>query len=274
MEPVYQIRIGGQIISRMTEQELFAAIQEGSIGAFHQASLDGSNWYTATEILQATTSMPEASTSPPQASGYPAQSPTQTPAAPGPGATAIESFDPAAYGQPGSSAPHLAPVQEMATPQQGHPPNNDDPNSPQVEQAPFAWHVSVKSERFGPFNEQQLQEMVNDSRLGPRDLVWREGFADWVPAKPTLPYLFRGQRKRKEQLVPPEEQSFSLLAVVSLVFSLTWVGCVVGVILAILGMIDIAGSEGYRKGVVFAVLGLVLGLIGTAAGVFLLISFS
>jgi hypothetical protein len=44
------------------------------------------------------------------------------------------------------------------------------------------WHVSVKGHTEGPFNESQLRELVSTGRLGPSDLVWREGMKEWAAA--------------------------------------------------------------------------------------------
>lgn len=54
---------------------------------------------------------------------------------------------------------------------------------------PSAWYVSINGESQGPFADAQLRELVSTGRLGPSDLVWRDGMAEWVGAG-TLKGLF------------------------------------------------------------------------------------
>jgi len=44
------------------------------------------------------------------------------------------------------------------------------------------WHYSKNGKRFGPVSGQQLKELAAKGHLGPSDLVWKEGMAQWVPA--------------------------------------------------------------------------------------------
>jgi WD40 repeat protein len=44
------------------------------------------------------------------------------------------------------------------------------------------WHYSKNGKRFGPVSGQQLKELAAKGELGPSDLVWKEGMAQWVPA--------------------------------------------------------------------------------------------
>ena len=73
-----------------------------------------------------------------------------------------------------------------------------------------AWHYSVSGNRTGPVSSDRLRELAASGALGPDDLVWREGMADWrparalkglfpaSPAKPTAPPQLNDRR-----LVPP-----------------------------------------------------------------------
>ncbi len=47
---------------------------------------------------------------------------------------------------------------------------------------PSQWYVSINGESHGPFADAQLRELVSTGRLGPNDLVWRDGMAEWVGA--------------------------------------------------------------------------------------------
>jgi len=45
-----------------------------------------------------------------------------------------------------------------------------------------AWYYSENGRQAGPVTAAALREMASSGRLGPQDLVWREGMADWRPA--------------------------------------------------------------------------------------------
>ena len=47
---------------------------------------------------------------------------------------------------------------------------------------PSQWYVSIKGESQGPYADAQLRELVSTGRLGPSDLVWRDGMTEWVGA--------------------------------------------------------------------------------------------
>ncbi len=47
---------------------------------------------------------------------------------------------------------------------------------------PSQWYVSINGESQGPFADVHLRELVATGRLGPSDLVWRDGMAEWVGA--------------------------------------------------------------------------------------------
>jgi hypothetical protein len=53
------------------------------------------------------------------------------------------------------------------------------------------WFYAVGGARQGPVTAAQLRRMTQDGRIARDDLVWREGLADWVPAR-TLKGLFDG----------------------------------------------------------------------------------
>ncbi len=43
------------------------------------------------------------------------------------------------------------------------------------------WHVSISGERYGPISTPQLQGWISEGRVTGKDIVWREGMADWQP---------------------------------------------------------------------------------------------
>src|SRR5688572_29834560 len=45
-----------------------------------------------------------------------------------------------------------------------------------------AWYYSESGRQAGPVTAAALREMASSGRLGPQDLVWREGMGDWRPA--------------------------------------------------------------------------------------------
>lgn len=48
---------------------------------------------------------------------------------------------------------------------------------------PIEWHYSRHGQRFGPCSAADLTQMAVDGRIGPDDLIWKEGMAEWKPAR-------------------------------------------------------------------------------------------
>ncbi len=44
------------------------------------------------------------------------------------------------------------------------------------------WYYSNEGQRLGPVSFGEIKSQVGQGQLGPDDLVWREGWSDWVPA--------------------------------------------------------------------------------------------
>ncbi len=44
------------------------------------------------------------------------------------------------------------------------------------------WYYSNEGQRLGPISFEELKSQVGQGRLGPDDLVWREGWSEWLPA--------------------------------------------------------------------------------------------
>ena len=51
------------------------------------------------------------------------------------------------------------------------------------------WHCMIDGRQYGPINEDELRRWAQENRLGPQDLVWSEGMAEWSAAA-TVPGLF------------------------------------------------------------------------------------
>jgi len=51
------------------------------------------------------------------------------------------------------------------------------------------WYVGIKGQRSGPLTSSQLRQMAARGELGPGDMVWQEGMANWVAAS-TIKGLF------------------------------------------------------------------------------------
>ena len=45
------------------------------------------------------------------------------------------------------------------------------------------WHYSKDGEKTGPVSAGDLRQLASDGTLLPDDMVWKEGWADWKPAK-------------------------------------------------------------------------------------------
>ena len=57
------------------------------------------------------------------------------------------------------------------------PPKNTPPPLPQIN-----FFVALNGQAAGPFNQMQLQQMVNAGQLNRQTLVWQDGMTDWAPA--------------------------------------------------------------------------------------------
>ena len=67
-------------------------------------------------------------------------------------------------------------MQGAGAPTQGPQPGGPPP-PPQS-----AFHVSINGQQAGPFNIQQLQQLVMNGQLSPATFVWKQGMAEWSEA--------------------------------------------------------------------------------------------
>lgn len=49
------------------------------------------------------------------------------------------------------------------------------------------YYFSRNGSQQGPYDEAQWQQMINDGKIRPDDLYWKEGNPDWRPAQEILP---------------------------------------------------------------------------------------
>ena len=74
------------------------------------------------------------------------------------------------------------------------------PTPPPVSQ----WYVYLNGQQIGPINTQQVQGYISSGQMKPRDLVWKNGFQDWMAAEsvPEIASLF-GPPSPPTPPVPP-----------------------------------------------------------------------
>jgi len=67
------------------------------------------------------------------------------------------------------------------------------PPSDSDETLSYAWFFQDNNDAKGPFQEQQILELIRDGSLSRKTLVWTEGMENWSPAEATvLAMHFRG----------------------------------------------------------------------------------
>jgi len=77
-------------------------------------------------------------------------------------------------------------IQGAAQPQQQS--GGGPPPLPQQAQ----WYAGIDNQQAGPFNPEALKQMIQQKRVKPETLVWKQGMADWTPASqvPEISGLF------------------------------------------------------------------------------------
>jgi hypothetical protein len=48
------------------------------------------------------------------------------------------------------------------------------------------WYVGRDGQRLGPYTADEIEDYIQQRRIEPTDLVWREGMAEWLPARDVL----------------------------------------------------------------------------------------
>jgi hypothetical protein len=54
------------------------------------------------------------------------------------------------------------------------------------------WHYAKDDQQHGPISSADLKQLVADGSLSPGDLVWKEGWSEWKPAKTVKGLLPQG----------------------------------------------------------------------------------
>ena len=141
----------------------------------------------------------------------PAQTTGQAPAAaPGQPAgfpTPVASPSPAASPSPVESLPASAPT-DMAVPTTADlaaaasiapaavesPPPSSGIRDPLAEAPDAVWYVQpLSGGQFGPASNDIMRSWIDEGRVSPDSLVWREGWRDWQEASATFPQLGAGE---------------------------------------------------------------------------------
>lgn len=66
------------------------------------------------------------------------------------------------------------------------------------------WYYAVNNQQLGPVSEAELRDLADRGKLGPRDLVWKDGMPQWAPAE-TVPGLLPEPAPRRE---PPRRDDY------------------------------------------------------------------
>ena len=61
------------------------------------------------------------------------------------------------------------------------------------------WHYELDGKSHGPISLEQLQAWVDEERILPRDMVWKAGTPDWVPARSVAELEFQAPRRRRRR---------------------------------------------------------------------------
>jgi hypothetical protein len=64
------------------------------------------------------------------------------------------------------------------------------------------WFYAVEGQQGGPVSVEQLRKMVGEGAVGARDLVWRDGMEQWVAAK-KVPELWAAEETATAATPPP-----------------------------------------------------------------------
>jgi len=237
MSQAFQIKYRGEVVWEATLAELQQQVARGQLTALHKLSHDGQQWRYASEF-------------------------------------------PELFGGTQATATANAPAQPSAAPAE-----------PQ-------WYVSSVDQPIGPFPRGEIARRIRAGEVSLQEKVWHEGLADWRPIPDEFPReaheawcqwqraefhrqkeaAHEAKREAKRQrlaAIPPEEISYSLLGIASLVFSLLWIGglgSAAGVVLGVLGLYDILTNEGYRRGLIPTIIGIIVGFLGLGITVLLILA--
>jgi len=262
MSEHYFTRIAGEISGPYSSVEVTNLVSNRRLGRMHQISTDRKTWQRAEEFPEfffvVTPDVEDLVDRPKRpAMANPAianEHPVASTAAPPPS-------EPAEL--------QLAPEQVAA---------NVVPTAPPVR--PIAsWYFQYGADQEGPVPAADITEMLAQRRLGPDDMVWREGMADWSPisacsefAPPEPTPRPRRSRSGRHRLQP----RFCDLALASLVISLIplcGVNSPLAIIFGIKALSQISQSNGNLTGDWAAILGIVIGSLGMLLAIVLFANY-
>ena len=78
------------------------------------------------------------------------------------------------------------------------------------------WHYELDGKSHGPISLEQLQTWVDDERILPRDMVWKVGTPDWVPARSVAELEFPAPRRRHVREIGSEDYTNAELRSIAL----------------------------------------------------------
>lgn len=229
MSTNYQVKLRGQIVGQGTLEVLQRQVATGQLTPLHKLCGDDGVWRYAGDFP--------------------------------------ELFPASATGSTAANSPTPAPAAPAAEPQ---------------------WYVSSGDEPLGPYTLRQVIDLIAGGNVSLAEKVWQEGTPEWLPIPTAFPRetawveerLAKTERRRQKAAtkeakreevrrrhaaIPPEEKSYSMLAIASIVFSAFWIfgaGSLMGVILGGIAAYDIVESDGRRRGMRSAVAGISLGVFG------------
>jgi predicted secreted protein len=80
------------------------------------------------------------------------------------------------------------------------------------------WFYGKGGQKQGPVSDEELRNLINSGAVGPNDLVWKEGMADWQKVS-TVPGLVFSPDASGPEPVPPSEPNIPVTTASSLVGS-------------------------------------------------------
>lgn len=79
------------------------------------------------------------------------------------------------------------------------------------------WYLTRRGQKYGPYSPQELQNLAEEGKLAPEDMLWREGLDSWQPArlvlaehfsKTTAPPLPGPARQRSSRFEPEDDEDY------------------------------------------------------------------
>lgn len=139
------------------------------------------------------------------------------------------------------------------------------------------WHCYIGEEKRGPMSQQELENLIRDGSLVLDDLVWRDGFVDWLELEKVgeFAHLFEPSSRissdsADETRIVNEDELWrrkrtSSLAVWGMILSFLPPACcgatTIGVILCIMALVAIRKNKEELGGGGLAITGIIVGII-------------